>query len=130
MLTVSIYGGKLYDFRLHPTTITYADMRHPLEPSNSNNHQVLPDLNYDQYILSLFRNVDTFIPLFLLKPVVHLVYQYRNDELTSCPDTFPVSNTFKAITSTPATVHVSPNASRLPFRYRILLTLSRPGIPP
>ncbi|KAL0210100.1 hypothetical protein P9112_010184 [Eukaryota sp. TZLM1-RC] len=81
----SPYGEQLYDWNLHPEFHKYPDLlccNVPIGP-------LYPDSNYQMYLLNPCVDVTTYIPLCLLKPVVHRIYHYDNDKLTPCPFAIP-----------------------------------------
>ncbi|KAL0214288.1 hypothetical protein P9112_006472 [Eukaryota sp. TZLM1-RC] len=74
------YGDQLYDCCLHPQFHKYSDLpccNVPIGP-------LYPDSDYRMYLLNPCADVTTYIPLCLLKPIVHRIYHYDNDELSPC----------------------------------------------
>ncbi|KAL0213676.1 hypothetical protein P9112_005860 [Eukaryota sp. TZLM1-RC] len=52
-------------------------------------HQTLPDSFYANHTLPSFRDITSFIPLCLIRPEIHSVYHYDDDEITPCPIAIP-----------------------------------------
>ncbi|KAL0226587.1 hypothetical protein P9112_013911 [Eukaryota sp. TZLM1-RC] len=94
MLTVSTYGEQLYDFCLHPTALTYSDLGPPSNHPALVKCQLFPDPIYANYFLSTSRELTIFVPLSLLKPKIHLVYHYDEDEVTPCRTAIPCLEMF------------------------------------
>ncbi|KAL0220028.1 hypothetical protein P9112_005681 [Eukaryota sp. TZLM1-RC] len=81
----SPYGEQLYDWSLHPRFHKHSDLPScniPIGP-------LYPDSDYKMYLLNPCIDVTTYIPLCLLKPVIHRIYHYDDDELTPCSFAIP-----------------------------------------
>ncbi|KAL0226213.1 hypothetical protein P9112_013537 [Eukaryota sp. TZLM1-RC] len=89
MHTDSPFGEQLYDFCLLPAALTCSDLRPSPRPPALANHQLLPGPFYADCTLPTSRDIISFIPLCLLKPEIHLVYHYDEDEITPCPIAIP-----------------------------------------
>ncbi|KAL0226871.1 hypothetical protein P9112_014195 [Eukaryota sp. TZLM1-RC] len=89
MHTDSPFGEQLYDFCLLPTVLTYSDLKPSPRRPALGNRQLFPDPFYADCTLPSFRDITFFIPLCLLKPKIHLVYHYDEDETTPCPIAIP-----------------------------------------
>ncbi|KAL0215522.1 hypothetical protein P9112_007706 [Eukaryota sp. TZLM1-RC] len=83
------FGELLYDFCLLPTALTYSDLRPTPRRPALTDHQPLPDPFYADYTLPSSRDITSFIPLCLIKPEIHSVYHYDDDEVTPCPIAIP-----------------------------------------
>ncbi|KAL0208766.1 hypothetical protein P9112_011353 [Eukaryota sp. TZLM1-RC] len=83
------FGEQLYDFCLHPTALTYSDLRPSSRRPALTDHQTLPDSFYAKHTLPSSRDITSFIPLCLIKPEIHSVYHYDDDEITPCPIAIP-----------------------------------------
>ncbi|KAL0215816.1 hypothetical protein P9112_008000 [Eukaryota sp. TZLM1-RC] len=83
------FGEQLYDFCLLPTALTYSDLRPTPRRPALTDHQPLPDPFYVDYTLPSSRDITSFIPLCLIKPEIHSVYHYDDDEVTPCPIAIP-----------------------------------------
>ncbi|KAL0207712.1 hypothetical protein P9112_012340 [Eukaryota sp. TZLM1-RC] len=83
------FGEQLYDFCLLPTALTYSDLRPTPKCPALTVHQPLPDPFYADYTLLSSRDITSFILLCLIKPEIHSVYHYDDDEVTPCPIAIP-----------------------------------------